>query len=360
MHLQRVDCLLLFGAGRTMDIQYLVDWPGTRESYLVFPSSADPILLVQFYNHVPNAKRVAKLDEVRWAGPGSIDGVVAALAERVAAGGRVGLVGAISWRLARAIAERLPRVELVDFTSELRMVRAVASEDEIALLRVAARLTDQAMRALEYEARPGIRERDLARIVERAVIDAGGTPGIHFMATTPMRAPRIGVPSQLPSDRLLERGDVLITEISAHHHGYGGQIHRAYAIGEDPTPEFQRLHDVATQTYERIRAVLRDGATVADVLDAAEIVHERGYTVYDDLLHGTDQLPPVLQTWRTTRGPLPLSLVFRENMVVVIQPNVVTDATGTMGLQVGETVRITHDGVERLHDYPMRFVRCGR
>ena len=45
MHLQRVDCLLLFGAGRTMDIQYLVDWPGTRESYLVFPSSADPILL---------------------------------------------------------------------------------------------------------------------------------------------------------------------------------------------------------------------------------------------------------------------------------------------------------------------------
>jgi hypothetical protein len=37
----------------------------------------------------------------------------------------------------------------------------------------------------------------------------------------------------------------------------------------------------------------------------------------------------------------------------------VTDGTGTAGLQVGETVRITKDGTERLHAYPMRFVRCG-
>ena len=42
-------------------------------------------------------------------------------------------------------------------------------------------------------------------------------------------------------------------------------------------------------------------------------------------------------------------------MVVVVQPNVVT-YDERMGLQVGETLRITRTGVERLHDYPMRFV----
>jgi Xaa-Pro aminopeptidase len=174
-----------------------------------------------------------------------------------------------------------------------------------------------------------------------------------------MSAPTIGVPSQLQSDRIIAAGDVLITEISGHSWGYGGQIHRAYAIGAEPTAAYQRLHDVAAEVFERIRGVLRDGATVAHVLDAAEVVHERGLTIYDDLLHGTDQLAPVIQTRLTARHPQPESFVFRENMVVVVQPNVVTDGTGTSGLQVGETVRITKDGAERLHAYPMRFVRCG-
>ncbi len=81
--------------------------------------------------------------------------------------------------------------------------------------------------------------------------------------------------------------------------------------------------------------------------------------MYDDLLHGTDPLPPVIQTRPTARAPQNEAFVFRENTVVVLQPNVVRDSTGTMGLQVGETVRVTRDGVERLHEYPMTFVRCG-
>jgi len=40
---------------------------------------------------------------------------------------------------------------------------------------------------------------------------------------------------------------------------------------------------------------------------------------------------------------------------VVVQPNVVKDDE-RMGLQVGETLRVTKAGVERLHDYPMEFI----
>jgi hypothetical protein len=103
--------------------------------------------------------------------------------------------------------------------------------------------------------------------------------------------------------------------------------------------------------------VLREGATSDDVLDAAEVVHERGSTIYDDLLHGTDQLPPILKTRRTTHTPVPV-FTFREDMVVVVQPNVIRDDEHA-GLQVGETVRITKGGIERLHAYPLRFVRAG-
>jgi Xaa-Pro aminopeptidase len=294
---------------------------------------------------------------VRWGGIDSAATVASALRERDLVRGRVGLVGALPWQHQTVLTRALPGVEWTDASAILRDLRLIKSEEEIARLRIACRYTDMAMEALEREVRPGLREDQLAGIVECAYSHEGGTHGIHFMATTPMRAPTIGVPSQIPSRRVIEGGDVLITEISAEHWGYSGQIHRAYAIGEPPTEAYARMHAAAAECYERIVAVLRDGATAQDVVDAADVVHERGYTLYDDLFHGTNQLPPILRSRQTLHRSVP-DFSFRENMVVVVQPNVVT-ADARMGLQVGETVRITKAGTDRLHAYPMRFVVCG-
>lgn len=352
-----IECLLLYGRGRDLDVQYLSDWPGTREAYLVFPREGDPILFVQLSNHLPNATRTAAVDDVRWGGVDSAASLTAALRERDLARGRIGLVGAVPWQHQAALARALPEVAWADAGAILRDLRQIKSDEELARLRIACRFTDMAMEALERDVRPGLREDQLAAIVECAYSHDGGTHGIHFLATTPMRAPEIGVPAQIPSRRVIERGDVLITEISAEHWGYSGQIHRAYAIGEPPTDAYRRLHDAAVECYERMVAVLSEGATAQSVVDAAEVVHDRGYTLYDDLLHGTNQLPPILRSRQTLHRPVP-DFTFREGMVVVVQPNVVT-ANARMGLQVGETVRVTKTGVERLHAYPMRFVVCG-
>ena len=350
-----VDAVVAYAAGRNHEAYWLASWPGTRESYLMWPAQGVPILLVQLFNHVPNARRMARRVDVRWGGPSNARTLVAALRERGAVR-RVGVVGGMPWAVADDVRREVPGIELVDLTSRVRALRAVKSLAEIERYRVACRLADRAMEALERETRPGMREAELEAVVECAY-GRDGRHGIHFMATTPMRAPLIGVPSQVQSQRRLEPGDVLITEITAEYWGYGGQIHRAYAIASEPTAEYGRLHDVAVEAFERVCGVLRDGATSEDVLDAAEVVHERGLTIYDDLLHGAEQLQPILKTRRTTHTPVP-SFTFRENMVVVVQPNVVRD-DGLAGLQVGETVRITRTGVERMHAYPMRFVRCG-
>lgn len=353
---QELECLVLYSAGRGADVEYLSGWPGTRESYLVFPLAAEPALLVQLSNHLPNARRIAALDDVRWGGVDSAASVAGVLRERGIGRGRVGLVGPVPWQHHARLARALPEVEWTDASAILRDLRLVKSTEELERVRLAARFTDMAMEALEHEVRPGLREDQLAAIVEGAYAREGGTHGIHFMATTPMRAPEIGVPSQIPSTRTIERGDVLITEISAAHWGYSGQIHRAYAVGEPPTDSYRRLHDVAVECYERVLGVLRDGATAEEVVDAAACVHDRGYTLYDDLFHGTNQLPPILRTRATAHGPVP-AFTFRADMVVVVQPNVVT-ADARAGLQVGETLRITPTGTERLHSYPMRFAIC--
>ena len=349
-----VAAILAYGAGRfNAELQYLSNWPGGREGYFVLPLEGEPELLAQLFNHVPLARRLA-LVPTRWAGPSSIETVAESIRGRGLAGAKIGLIGSLPFQQRDRLAALLPEAQLVDFSRPYRDLRLIRSAEELAFFRIAAELSDRAMEALERELRPGLREYELAAIVEQASLDAGGYAGIHFMCTTPMVDSRVFVPHQYQSDRIVERGDMLITEISGAFWGYTGQIHRSYSVGAGPTLAWEALHAAAVEAYEAIESVLRDGATVEEVLDAAEVVHRRGYTIYDDLLHGANQYPPILRTRATDHGH-PAGFVFREGMVVTIQPQLITPDQ-RIGLQFGETVLITREGAERLHGYRRELI----
>ena len=102
--------------------------------------------------------------------------------------------------------------------------------------------------------------------------------------------------------------------------------------------------------------MIKDGATVSQAEEAAEIIHRRGYSTYDDLVHGVSQYPPIFQT-KTRKRHESRDLTFRENMVIVIQPNLIT-YDEKMGLQFGETVLVTKNGCESLNQYPRQWVVC--
>lgn len=361
MRQAELPALVLYGTiSAYHEVLYLSNFPVTREAMLVFPVEDEPTLFVQYFNHVPNARQVASIADVRWGGADITVTTVENLQLRGLAGSRIGVVGPITFKQYALMRKMLPQAELVDFTSQLMQLRLIKSEEEIEFLRRGAEFSDLAIEALEREARPGIPEYELAAIVEGAYLGLGGRTHIHYMATTPMRNPTVCVPAQHLSNCIIEKGDVLITEISAHYHGYAGQILRPFAIGTPPTPEYQRLYDVAVEAFNRIAGVILPGATTDEVLNAAECIHAAGFTIYDDLVHGFGggYLPPILRTRRTSNR-LPEPFTFRENMVIVIQPNVITE-NERMGVQVGELVRVGSGGVESLHRYPMRFIQCGR
>jgi len=351
--------LIMYGTpGADSEVSYLSNFLVSREAMLVFPLAGEPTLFVQYFNHLPNARKVAVIDDVRWGGPDTLSAVAENLRERGIGAARFGVVGALPWYRYQKLLPLLRGATFEDFTPRFLQLRQIKSEEEIAFLRRGAEFSDRAIAALEREVRPGLRERELTAIVEGAYLGLGGRTHIHYMATTPMRDPSVCVPAQYQSDRAIEKGDVLITEISALYHGYPGQILRPFSIGAPPTDEYQRMFDVALETYSRIASSLRDGATIDDVLDAGEYIHGAGYTICDDLLHGFGggYLQPALRTRRTSVRP-PQPFTFREGMTVVIQPNVITEDQ-RMGVQIGELVRVTRDGIESLHSYPREFIRC--
>jgi Xaa-Pro aminopeptidase len=360
MHAEGLAALLLYGSPHLHgEVQYLSNFRVAREALLVFPAMGEPALFVQFFNHVPTARRMASLSDVRWAGPNTADTAARDVRERGLAEQRLGLVGTLPWQHYETLRRELPSADLMDATAQMQRLRLIKSAEELAYLRRGAELTDRAMEALEREARPGITEHTLAAIVEAAYVGLGGQTSIHYMATTPMRQPEVYVPAQHPTDRMIQPGDVLITEISAQYHGYAGQIQRPYAIGAPPTPEYASLFAVAVTAFQRVAGAIRAGATADDVLNAAECIHEAGYTICDDLVHGFGggYLPPIVRTRQTGASRTP-AFRFEANMTIVIQPNVISP-DDRAGLQVGELVRVTQSGVESLHRYPVRFIQCG-
>jgi Xaa-Pro dipeptidase len=107
--------------------------------------------------------------------------------------------------------------------------------------------------------------------------------------------------------------------------------------------------------------VQRDGAFPAQVIEAARVIEQAGFTTIDDLLHGYGggYLPPVLGSASRPAGPVPVpDEPFRAGMAVVIQPNVVTN-DHKAGVQTGEMVLITQDGIERMHSVPRGFAVLG-
>jgi Xaa-Pro aminopeptidase len=380
MDRHQLRALLLFGnSGVNRHNQASVFWLSNHldlhHAYLLAPRdpAVEPALYVGLRNHLPDAARVAAVPIVEWGGHDPAAAVAARLQATGITSGRLGLAGVnatfgmgMPYQHHGTLRRLLPDLEPVEVTAELAALRAVKSDEELGWLRRAAELTDRAVEALRAEVRPGIPEYALLAIVEGAYRPLGGQPHITFLRSMPMAEPNGCVPAQNPSDRRLRQGDVIITEISASWWGYSGQIHRPIFVHAEPTPPWQRLFDTALDAYRRIVDAMRPGAHEADVIRAASVIGERGYAIYDDLVHGygVDIHPPVIDRtccrfwpWDPAR-PAPQGRRFERNMAVVVQPNPVTPDE-RMGLQLGALTVVADGGAAALHRVPFQPVITG-
>jgi Xaa-Pro dipeptidase len=340
---------VVYGANRSGSaIGWLTRWPVTREAVVVHSPGLRPLLLVNFHNHVPNAVRIASDVDVRWAGERAIDTALTELRRRGASGARIGTIGPLDHRAYAGVAGL---GQAVDMNADYTRLRLVKSEEEIEWVRIAAEMTDDAVRALHASVAPGVSELDLADAVERAYVRRGGTSHIHYLAATPMSTPTVCVPAQYPTARALELGDVLLCEISASYWEYTGQLLRTLTVAADPTPLYRELHDVAEAALDAVAGRLRPGATAGDLVAASALIEDAGFTIRDDLVHGFvgGYLPPVLGTRSRQLAAVP-DFTFASGMTVVVQPNIVTPDERA-GVQTGELLLITDDGPQRLHDY---------
>lgn len=348
------DHLIFCGANRFGSVvQWLTQWPITAEGIGIFTPGERDALFVQYVNHAELAGIIARDADVAWGGPSSIDSALEVLKKRRAKTGRVAFIGPLSVRQHASLSAEFGKP--YDLNSEYTSIRQIKSPDELDWFRIGAYFSDLGMAALRNSIHPGVSEVELGARIERAYVPLGGGHAIHFVGTTSMDSPTVSVPKQFPSRRRLAVGDAVSAEISAAFWEHSGQVLRSFTVGKLPNSLYRDLHDAADAAFDAVCSVLRPGAFPIEVIDAAGVIEDAGFTIIDDLLHGYGggYLPPIVGSKSRPAGPVP-NEPFRAGQTVVVQPNVVT-RDRKAGVQVGELLVITENGVETMHRFPRGF-----
>ncbi|MDQ0841561.1 aminopeptidase P family protein [Streptomyces sp. V1I6] len=182
----------------------------------------------------------------------------------------------------RALGSVAPRLRFADLGLAVEQQRIVKDEDEIACLRIAAEITDQALGELLESILVGRTERHLALELERRLVDHGAD-GPAF-ATSVATGPNSGRTGHRPSDRRVEEGDFLSVCLGANYRGYRCEIGRTFVIGTTPADWQIELYELVFAAQRAGREALLPGTAYRDVDHAArQILEVAG--------HG-EELPP--------------------------------------------------------------------
>jgi Xaa-Pro aminopeptidase len=355
LHDANCDHLVFCGAQHVGSIvQYLTRWPVTAEAVGIFTPGRRDALFVQWINHEPQAAIIADQADVTWGGESCITSALQVLEKRRAAKNRVAYIGPLSADQYLAVAQRFGAPKSLN--KAYTRVRSVKSAEEIEWMRIGAYFTDLGMAGLRDGLKPGLNERELGDLIERAYVKFGAVNFIHYIGVTPMGTPNLGVPRQYPLTRKISKGDVVVAEITATFWDYPGQVLRSFAIDTQPSALYQELHTAADAAFDAILKVLRAGADPLEVVEASRVIEDFNFTIIDDLLHGygAGYLPPILGCTNRPAGRVPRDK-FRAGQTVVVQPNIVTKDRKA-GVQTGEMLLITETGTERFHTIPRGFL----
>ena len=369
--------------GRERLESYLID--DFLDSVVILPIEAEPVLLAFSTSRMSRIFESESRGVTPWVNDIRVGGggvkTAAVLTEKGFATGRIGIVGFGPTAPGEAegllplgfwtnLSEALPDAAFEDFTRDFTVFMLVKSDEELALLRYAARVSESACQMMIDTARPGVSEAEIYAQIMAEIYRSGCDARYPFLslqsgpANIAWGAPRWLLRAEPP--RILQTGDLVQAEIHTHYGGQEAQVQMSVAL--DPIDdENRRCEETAMRAYQAGVAAVKPGAAFADVVHAIEApIRDAGCWSKTPLLHtltfGSTGFTPVNrgQIENTTEGRIEGQaqvgirrgdLELRPGMGLEIEPNA---CLGNHRVNIGCAVVVTETGCEELNTLPTR------
>lgn len=355
-----IDCLLMFSHGylSSANLIYVANYIDVMHGAVVFPQSGAPTVFALAYSFAAQAAAQSVIDDVRWGAGIDHEVIVARLREGGFARATIGVADSLPHELWMHLHTALPEAHFVDAKDLMYQVRLCASAEELTWYRKGAHLCDAAFAAAAAAARPGLRDYELIGVIHGTYLSLGGSLYGAALGTTPMNDPSVPYSWWVTggSTRELQQGDLILTEITGTYYGYPGQLIRPLALGEPP-PALRTLEVLALELYRGIQTVVKVGNTPRDVYQFSQRILDAGYSIQCPLIHGYSQVlqPPFASVPGDPCWSVLLDEPFRENQLIVIEPNPVTSDM-QRGFFIGDLNVVTPTGAVSLHEAPLEFL----
>jgi Xaa-Pro aminopeptidase len=232
----------------------------------------------------------------------------------------------------------------VSATADVEELRRVKTAEEIGYIKQACDLADRGYQRFVEVAEPGMREFELVAEVEAFLKENGAEDNFMLIASGGIEV----VGMKPPTDRKLQKGDSVTTELTPQVNGYYAQICRTLVLGE-PSREQLKAFDIFSEAQCAAQNLIKPGVTAADAARAQnDVFRKYGYGEYTGAKYTRvrghclglypDETPHILED---------VDYVLKKDMVVIAHPNTYLPLSGYMVF--GDTLLITETGNTRLN-----------
>lgn len=222
--------------------------------------------------------------------------------------------------------------------------RAMKSPEEVAAIRAAAELAQEALAEVLPGVRVGQSEREIGAELE-AVLRRKGSEW-HPFPTIVASGPRSALPHARTSSRAVGPGDLLLLDFGAQVDGYCADLTRMAVVGARADERQRMVHGVVESAQRRAIERLRPGMTgrEGDAL-AREVLESRGLgeAFGHSLGHGIG-----LEVHEAPRLSASSNAALPARAVVTVEPGVYFPGWG--GVRLEDDVYLAPHGAERLSD----------
>jgi Xaa-Pro dipeptidase len=165
-----------------------------------------------------------------------------------------------------------PEAEFPDASSALAVLRLRKDQAEVQKMRRAVQIAQSALEATIPLIKIGMTEKELSAELVVQLLRNGSEPEMPFSPIV-SAGPNSANPHASPTDRKLQRGDLLVVDWGAAFDGYISDLTRTFAVG-DVDAEYARIHKIVQESNAAGRAAAKPGVPCAEVDKAARAVIE--------------------------------------------------------------------------------------
>lgn len=250
------------------DVRYLTGYTG--EGYL-FVWQGGACILTDF-RYVEQAERQSPgLEVVQYGGSGlKTMEAVAQCVKRAGVGKLAIEFDRVTLRTHQALSDALSGVELVDLPGIVAEMRIFKDAEELELIQAACRISCRAFADLLTWVRPGMTEKQVQVELDYSMLKLGAEcPAFDTIACAGVNG---SLPHAIPSDKVLEKGELLTLDFGAQYKGYKSDMTRTIAIGA-VSDELRAIYDRVLEAQLAALSMLEEGVSLKAVdAKAREII----------------------------------------------------------------------------------------